>query len=481
MSILSILNTLSATSSTKEKQVILENNISNDILGQVLYLALSPRVKFYIKKIPDYIPERYNQPTDIREMLSTSVVKIELSEALIALGCLSSRQHTGNTAIEHLKMLLESLNKDDAVVLERIIKKDLKCGVNVATVNKVWSNSFIEETPYMGCKPYKKKLVEDLFKNDKNGVVSQKKLDGRYCNLIVYKDENVLEARSGEITYLNNTFNFKATPNIVLNGELVINSLDGINKISRYESNGLIASIVSIYKKEHNDVSTIKERAEFVKDTGYTVEQVTDKINYICWDIITLDEYNRGLSTVPYIDRLVNLEKYINEIDSPRVTMVESKRVYSLEEARADFYEKVSNNEEGTIVKGLSTRWEDGKHNGQIKFKQEILLDLIIKGFNYGTKGTKNEFLISSLNAESSDGLLKTRPTGITEKMMKYITDNQDALLNTTVEVKCSGISHDSNMNYSLLHPVFKTLRDDKLTANTLEECLAIEQANKEI
>ena len=104
---------------------------------------------------------------------------------------------------------------------------------------------------------------------------------------------------------------------------------------------------------------------------------------------------------------------------------------------------------------------------------------MIIVGFNYGTKGTKNEFLVSSLNCESSDGLLKTRPTGIKAEMMKEITDNQESLLNTIVIVKCSGLSKDFTGAYSLLHPVFKDFRDDKITANTLAECIEIEKSNK--
>jgi len=103
--------------------------------------------------------------------------------------------------------------------------------------------------------------------------------------------------------------------------------------------------------------------------------------------------------------------------------------------------------------------------------------DLKIVGFNYGTG--KNSNVISSINAESSDGKVFTRPTGINEKMMKYVTDNQDKLLGTILEVKCSGLSKDNSGNYSLLHPVFKTLRDDKHTCDSLESIEKIESMAK--
>jgi hypothetical protein len=104
-------------------------------------------------------------------------------------------------------------------------------------------------------------------------------------------------------------------------------------------------------------------------------------------------------------------------------------------------------------------------------------MDLRVVGFNYGTKGTKNENFISSLNVESEDGLLKTKPQGIDEDMMEYITDNQSTLLNTIVEIKCSGLSQNSKGEYSTLHPVFKMFRTDKEVANTLEECIEINKS----
>ena len=69
------------------------------------------------------------------------------------------------------------------------------------------------------------------------------------------------------------------------------------------------------------------------------------------------------------------------------------------------------------IDQGLKGTWKDGKPVWQIKLKLEIELELKITGFNYGTG--KNSKVISSVDAESEDGLLKTSPTGIKEKEMR--------------------------------------------------------------
>ena len=86
---------------------------------------------------------------------------------------------------------------------------------------------------------------------------------------------------------------------------------------------------------------------------------------------------------------------------------------------------------------------------------------------------------VREVDAESEDGLLKTSPTGIKEKEMQWITDNQTALLGKIITAKCSGVSQDHLGNYSLLHPVYKHVRDDKSTADTLANILDIEAMAK--
>jgi DNA ligase-1 len=137
--------------------------------------------------------------------------------------------------------------------------------------------------------------------------------------------------------------------------------------------------------------------------------------------------------------------------------------------------------QEGTILKSETGDWKDGKPTWQIKMKLEMDVDLVIVGFNYGTKGTKNENVISSLNCETSDGLLKTRPQGIKEDMMKFITENQDNLMGKVVQVKCNGLSHDKDGNYSLLYPAFMMVREDKNTCDSLESIKEIENMVKSL
>ena len=121
----------------------LNANSDNEILREVIRLALDPFTQFYIRKIPKYSRDpKYNT--------------MNLGFALNQLYSLSSREVTGNAAIEFLTNLLSSLDSDDAKVIERIIQKDLKCGVQSSTANSVWSG-LIPEYPVMLCSQFDQK------------------------------------------------------------------------------------------------------------------------------------------------------------------------------------------------------------------------------------------------------------------------------------------------------------------------------------
>ncbi len=461
MSIKEIFDEIASTSGNNDKIAVLSKYQDNDLLKRVLYMANSKRVKFFIKRVPDY------------PKVDTEMGLISLNHALDELSQITERKVTGNDAIALLETLLSSLTLEDAYILERIIEKDCKIGMGTTFMNKVFKN-LIEETPYMGAVSFDEKKARKLF--DKGAkAVSQVKMDGRYCNAVIRGGEVELESRQGEPTILTGAKFVEELGHFddcVLNGEL---TMDGV---PRYESNGIIASIIDICGKKDSRTTeeNLKKVFAFEEKHG-KLEDALAKIRYTVWDTISIDEYFDKSSKTIYNKRLFNVMGYIYKSKATMVSLVESKEVNTFEEAMEHFKEMLGRGEEGTILKAQNGEWKDGKPTWQIKLKLELTLDLVITGFNYGTKGTKNENVVSSLNAETSCGKLKTRPQGLKEDLMKEITENQDKLLGTIIEVKCSGLSFDNTGAYSLLYPAFKHFRDDKSLANSLEECIDIQNA----
>jgi DNA ligase-1 len=414
MKIKDIFNEISAESSTNEKMNILRKYVDNKLLERVLYLANSKRVKFYIKQIPEY------------ETNSNCLDNNLSHRVLHDLSVLSNRIKTGKAASRYLREILENLCPDDAYIIERIIEKDCKIGMGTRNINKVFPN-LIEKTGYMGCKSYSRKLIDKALMT--GSCYSQEKMDGRFVNIIIQGGEVNNESRQGETTLLDNPLfmsELSTLDDCVINGEI---TMDGVE---RYESNGIVASLISIAKKQDEGKDVLKDITKFEKKhMGY--RQALDLLRITAWDKLTLDEYFTRTCTRPYNERFDDLNDTL--VGFKTLSVVETRIVSSYSEVMEHFREVLSRNGEGTVVKTMNGVWADTKPSYQIKVKKEMNLDLRITGFNYGKVGTKNEHLISSIDVESEDGLLKTSPAGLNEDDMDYVTNHQEELLGKILEI----------------------------------------------
>jgi DNA ligase-1 len=460
MKIKQIFDEIANESSTIKKTEIVTKYSDNELFKKVLYMANSKRIKFFIKQIPEYEKNTYELGNDLSDK--------ELIWALDELEPIMTRVQTGHTAINHLKSILENSERETAYIIERIIEKDCKIGFGTRMINKVFPD-LIEKTGYQGCKPYTKEGILKLLA--KGPCFSDVKMDGRYMNAVVQGGELDPESRQGEPTILEDNVLFeelRSLPDCVLNG------------YPRYISNGIITSLISISTKRSEGKDVTKELAKFEKK-HLPFKEALSKIRYTAWDMLTLDEYYTRKCKRPYKVRKAELVKLLKGTETTAyqtLSVVDSRIVTTLKEVMDHFDEVVAADGEGTVVKSLDGVWVDSKPSYQIKVKKEITLDLRIIGYNYGNKGTKNEFVISSINVKSEDDKLFTSPGGMDEDTMDYVTDHQEELMNTILEMKCSGLSQDSKGNYSTLHPRYGKRRDDKTVANTLEECIEINNAS---
>ncbi len=385
MSIKKILDQIAAEPSTNKKMDILYGYKDNELLKRVLYLAYSPRIKFYIKQIPSF--------------LSNPDGNMSLPTALDLLSELSSRRKTGHDASNHLRQILSQLSLENAQVVIKIIEKDCKLGMGVTNINKKFDD-YIEDTPYMGAKAFKPKEAKKIFEKGGKGF-SQIKMDGRYANAIICDGVVEPESRAGEQTRIMGAkciAELSKFKNCVLNGEFTVNvpkmKADGTMKTGteiRYESNGLIASLVSIGNKKAEGKNVSKEIAKFKDENGYDYQETLDNIQYTIWDMITLEEYDNTESSLPYHERLKNVENILLEHKPENIFLIESIPVESYEEALDHFSKVLEAGLEGTILKSQTGTWKDGKPAWQIKMKLEMDVDMRIVKFNYGKAGTKNE------------------------------------------------------------------------------------------
>ena len=434
MSINKILEEIAATSSKLEKQAILRKHKDNNTLKRVIFLALDPFTQFYIRKIPMY-------KVDMRRS------SFSLEYALDELQVLSSRKLTGNSAIHHLQYILEGIApSEEALVIERIIAKDLKSGFAESTSNKVWPG-LIHEYPVMLASGYEDKLIDKM----PFPAFAQLKMDGMRFNAVIEKGNVSYRSRNGKLidllgnmeqdfAKLANSVKAFTGKDFVFDGELVVVDEKG-NILDRKTGNGILNKAIK----------------------GTISDEEASRVIARLWDIIPLSDFNNGIFAQPYSTRLQVLESCVFGYD--RIKFIDTHTVKDIDAAQKLFNKYLAKGEEGIILKSPQGIWEDKRANHQVKFKAEKECDLICVNWEEGTG--KNEGRLGALVLESSDGIIKVNVgTGFTDEMRdKYSKKNT---LGRIIAVKYNERIVDKTTNQeSLFLPVFLEVREDKTKADS--------------
>jgi hypothetical protein len=428
MNINEFLNSLAENASRNFKIDQLNANSDNETLREVIRLALDPFTQFYQRKIPEYTTDKH---------------QTSLDQAMLALYDLKERVVTGNAAIEYLRMLLSSVSADDAKVLERIIAKDLKCGVDVSTANKVWSG-LIPEYPCMLCSPFEQKLVDKI----KFPAYAQMKMDGMRFNAIVRDGKVEFRSRNGkQILLLGNLeAEFAALAgnvDCVFDGELLVMDDMTMQFADRQTGNGIL-------NKANKGTISAEDAA---------------KVHATVWDLIPYVAFVDGYCLTPYSKRFSTLEQIVNKQSSKgkKIWTVTSTIVETLEQAQDIFQGYLADGYEGIILKDGSGEWEDKRSKTQIKFKGELECDLKIVAVEEG-KG-KAVGMLGAIICESADGIVKVNVgSGFNDAQRKqYWKEN---LVDKIVAVKYNARIKNKSGEESLFLPVFIELRDDKDVAD---------------
>lgn len=424
MNINKFLTAVNSNPSRNFKTAELQRHDNDELLREVIRLALDPFTQFYIRKIPAYTTPPatgYNFKT--------------LSWAIDSLFELSSRALTGHAGIDHLKNILSSLTADDAKVIERIIDKSLDCGIHKSTANAVWPG-LVKEYPVMLCSPYEQKLVDKI----KFPAMVQCKMDGMRFNAVVIDGVVEFKSRNGkELNLLGNLAEeFIAMSNgidCVFDGELVLVK-DGVI-VDRQTGNGIL-------NKANKGTITSADAA---------------MVNAVIWDVIPYVFFIEGHCPVAYSTRFNTL---VNTKLPAKVKLVEYSVVSNMESANEIFAKYLEEGQEGIILKDLNGIWEDKRANHQIKFKGELECDLKIVAVEEGTG--KYAGMLGAVVCESADGLVKVNVGSGFSDVQREIYWEQ--LIGKIVAVKYNARIKNRAGEESLFLPIFVELREDKDVAD---------------
>jgi DNA ligase-1 len=357
---------------------------------------------------------------------------------------LSTRQLTGNVAQLAIEVARGTATKDQwNYWYRRILIKDLRCGVSEKTINKVVEKNYADYAiPVFSCQ-----LAHDSA-NHESKVTGEKlievKLDGVRVIAIVYPTGAVnLFSRNGKqlVNFplveqqLSQAADVFAEP-VVLDGEVMSASFQDLMKM--------------VHRKSDVDAN--------------------DAVLNL-FDIITLREFQGGISKNRQADRSISLAAWYNQFvnQMPNVTIVGQELVdLSTPGGQARFkqinQDAVEGGYEGLLIKDPEAVYECKRSVAWLKLKPVISVDLTVVSLDEGTG--KNVGVLGALVCEGIDHGRKIKVnvgSGLTDKQRKEMWDNKDLVIGQTVEILADvvTISQDSDV-YSLRFPRFCRFRDDK-------------------
>ena len=420
-----MITALQNTQGGNAKKSIIEANKENDLLKEYLRVTYDPRINFYItEKTFPYVLEK--------ELAYYPA--LDLEDIPYFVKALAEREVTGVNAKNWLSNTLGGFSKEDQQLIKWMLLKDIRAGISVSTINKVWPNLIFEQ-PYMRCSLQKD---VDLSKWDwESGIYSQVKMDGMYAAV---SNKQVITRNGSAFPYDLLPFAFKLDmkqipEGLELNGEILVVNTEG-KLLDRKTGNGLLNSLLQ-----------------------GTALPSNYSLHYVFWD-----EYERD---VTYESRFWGAELYYT--DTVTFQLIKCRRVYSLEEAHQHFTEVLSQGGEGTILKNPKGKWKDGTSKDQVKYKLECDVDLLCTGWIEGEGKHKGK--IGALQCQSSDGKLKVNVgSGFTDKQRE-----QEAPVGKIITVKANDLIDKRNSDvYSLFLPIYVETRLDKSEADNIERIQSI-------
>ena len=427
-----IINELCAENGSNYKLDVLKKHRTNKLFQRVLKMTYDSVVyRYYLTmnhwyKIDEAV--RFNPSLNPTMTLEAALDFLENK--------LSTREITGNAAIEQMQEVFNSVSEQDRQLLIKIINRDLRINCGRTQINKVFPN-LITKPVYMRCGVFSKKTAKDV----KYPAVVQLKADGTYRELQVFDGEVKLFSRSGEQYEYQFENNFADLPDGHYTGELIVEGTE-----NRSESNGLLNSD----------------------------NPPVDRIVFYVWDYITPEEYsnaaNKAKNTTSYKDRFDPLEEIVNDKNHPQLRMIETHQVNNTVEAFEKVIAWMEQGLEGGVLKDMAGVFRDGTSKHQLKMKLEMDLEVRVTGFKEGRIGTKRADTFGAILFETDDGMIKGSTSGFTDAQLEEINSNRNAYIGKIMTVSCNDITRGRDSDhYALSHPRFKEFRDDRDDTDTLE------------
>lgn len=396
----------------KQKQAILETYKDDKILQTIIEYTYNPYKKYGISKsvfqkmkqtsVPDGTEMFYN----LLDILASSNINNEL------------RQRTVN----YVKFFPEKIQD----IMIGVITKDLKLGIGITTLNKVWPGLIPTFELQLAARFQKCPLDDNEY------IYVTEKLDGIRCVCIVSEGTVKFFTRQGKeisgLIEIEDSVKHMGLCETVIDGELLFNG-DYIDSGDQY-----------------------KQTTKIVNSKMENKTQIT----FNMFDILPLSEFKKGESTKIYSERRKQLESLYQTNTAKVLPLLYEGTDHS---QIMEMHKKMAeNNREGVMV-NRNHVYQCTRTKSLLKVKVMNDVDLKVVGYEEGrgeNEGKLGAFIVDYKGNHVNVG------SGFSKTQREEFWKNKDMFIGRIIKVQYFEESNNQQGGLSLRFPVFIEIRADK-------------------
>jgi len=426
-SVIDILEQLESNNSRLFKEELLEIHNCNKLLKRVFVAAGDPYINYYVNK--------FKMPPCARGANDDLVLEHFLEDIYKKL---STRKVTGNAAKDLIVRLFTNMTGPQQKWCQRILLKNLRCGVQSTTVNKVWPGAIVEFSVQLA------ETLETRYEDGKGIIICEPvlyptwvepKLDGLRCVAVKHSGEVTMFTRNG--TVLETLPRIKSLLEAAPWDEFI---LDGEVMGADWNES---ASVVMSRKKSKDDSNMV----------------------FHVFDALPFEDWRDQESHLDLEDRLELAKELVSQVGDPAVVQVQGRLVNDQEELLAAYLHDTDAGYEGIMVKDLVAPYLFKRSSNIRKMKPIATYEGVIVGHYEGRRGSKREGLWGGFEVVLPNGVVTRAAGGFTDKLKAEINLDPDSWIGRIIEMEGQpdpltgdGLTKDGKVRF----PVYIRVRDPR-------------------
>ena len=417
--VIEILEQLESDNSRLFKEKVLTDNKDDLLLRDFLTMAFDPWKNWGVAKYnrPDPLPGNSNHED------------VELSTFMVLLEALNRRTLTGNKAREAVEVAMSQFDAVGQKWCERLLWRNLRCGVSATTINKIWPGSIV---------PFAVALAESLTTVGVNGdfkitdpvkypVRVEAKLDGLRLIAVKNRGEVSLFTRSGTpietLPKIVQAIKDLKQDDIVLDGEVM--------------------------GEDWNESASVVMSSKAKKDDSTMRYHVFDIVDFTAWQL--------QVSKTHYRARLTDLQLTIGDTEGTPFRYVKATTANDETELREFYNECLTEGYEGVMLKRLDTPYQWKRTDAILKMKPVATEEGVIVGWHLSPEKTKRAGQFGGFHVLTKNGVVTKVGGGYTDAQKKQIQEEgPDTYIGQIAEVEHQPpFTNDGKLRF----PVFSRFR----------------------